>query len=305
METVDIFKNAHYGRGMRLYDSGLFTEAIAEFEQVIQSAPEERTPERRLASFFMGEAYITLGLTHLRMNMYRRAEEELKFALVLHPEYADLRFHLAVVYYKLNQYDDAEEQLRKALATNPKYARAMMYLGLTLLRKGEEVGLAEIANSMSVESAYDRGIYEQALSLYRAGEIRSSMGLLEELADTDVDKVKSLLEDGLQLLQDRKYSQAFVIFEQAVSSCPDYPDLRHYLGQCYMNLGMTKQAIEQLRKAVEINPRYTAARLNLAAAYEKAGRTDHAIMELKNVLKIDPMNPAAEKGLKSLNRKTS
>lgn len=305
METVDIFKNAHYGRGMRLYDSGLYTEAIAEFEQVIQSSPEERTPERRLASFFMGEAYITLGLTHLRMNMFRRAEEELKFAISFHPEYADLRFHLAVVYYKLKEYDNAEEELRTALSRNPNYARALMYLGLTLLQKGQEVGLAEIANGMAVESAYDKSIYEQALALYRAGERRSSIGLLEELAETDVDKVKNLLEDGLQLIQDRKFSQAFVIFEQAVSTCPDYPDLRHYLGQCYLNMGMIKPSIQQFKKALEINPQYNAARLGLAAAYEKDGRIDHAILELNYVLKLDPANHAADRALKSLKKRQS
>lgn len=302
METVDIFKNEHYGRGMRLYDCGLFTEAIVEFEQVIQSAPEEHTPERRLASFFMGEAYTTLGLTHLRMNMYRRAEEELRFALALHPEYADLRFYLAVVYYKMSRYEAAEEHIRKALSTNPNFARALIYFGLILLRRKDEVGLAEIANGIALESAYDREKYAQALSYYRTGKIEDALQALEELADTDVDRISNLLEDGMQAMQNRNYKKAFGIFEQAVSMCPEYPDLRQSLGKCCLRLGMVTQAIEQLRKAIQINPSYVVARVHLAEAYEKDGKRARAVKELEHALKIDPMNLAAERALKALKK---
>ena len=74
--TIDVSKNENYNRGVELYDQGSYTESIAAFERVLKSS-DEGSPEHKFASFYMCEAYANLGLTHLRMNMYRRAEKEI------------------------------------------------------------------------------------------------------------------------------------------------------------------------------------------------------------------------------------
>ena len=299
--TVDVSKNEHYNRGIWLYDRGLYTEAIAEFERVLSSAVANGAPERKLASFYMCEAYGNLGFTHLRMKMYRRAEEELKQALAIHPEYADLLCHLAVVYYRQGRYDEAEERLQKALAINPKFARALMYLGLTQLKMGSAGGLKNIAEAVKFQPAYSGEKYDQALSLY-SGSTEEGIQLFEELAETDIDQVSYLLEKGLKLMKQQEYAAASETFLEAISVSPHYADLRHKLGLCYLHQGMTDPAVSEFNKALEINPRFVGARLGLAAAYRKADAPDLAVKELKHVLRLDPGNPEAERILAELGK---
>jgi tetratricopeptide (TPR) repeat protein len=254
-----------------LYDQGLYTESIAEFERVLEAVPDEAAPERRFASFYMCEAYGNLGLAHLRMNMYRRAEEELKLALMIHPNYPDLHLCLAVTHYKQARYRTAETHLLRALEINPRYAKARMYLGMTRLRRGDNEGLKDISDSTCVEPAYQGTRYEQAMSVYQTGDLDRCLQLLEEVAETDADQVSTALENGLRLMNAGNCEDATKAFLEAVSVCPNYADLRHYLGLCYLEQGMLEQAIGQLRTALEINPDFAAARTTLAVAYKKAG----------------------------------
>lgn len=300
--TIDASKNHNYNRGVSLYDQGLYTESIAEFEQVLGSV-SENSPEHRFASFYMCEAYVNLGLTHLRMNMYRRAEKELKLALVLNPDYADIHCCLAVTCYKQGRYDEAETHLKKALRNNTTYARASMYLGMTRLRKGNSKGLGDITQAVSIEPAYQGEKYEKAMSLYHGGDLDRCLQVMEEITETDTDRISDLLDRGLSLMNSAQYEDAAKEFLEAVSYCPQYADLRHYLGLCYLNQDMVDLAVGQFRKALDINPKFNAAHISLASAYAKEGKTDLAVKELEHVLDIDPDNIDADSILAKLNRR--
>lgn len=299
-EMGHVSKNEHYNRGIVLYDRGLYAEAIAEFEQVLGSASHDYAPERKLASFHMCEAYANLGLAHLRRSMYRRAEEELRYALMIHPQYADLHCYLGVVYYKEGRYDSAEEQFREALAINPEFARALMYLGMTRLLTGNEDGLASIADAVFLQPAYNDDRCKRVLAMHSAGDTDQAIRLLGEIAETDVDRIGYLLEKGLKLMGEEKYSEAASAFLEAMPICPHYADLRHYLGLCYMHQDMLQEAIAQFRKALVINLNFVAARVNLAATYHKAGMADLAVEELDRVLRLTPENPEAVRILSEL-----
>jgi len=299
-QAGNIARNEYYSKGISLYDRGLYTEAIAEFERVLKTVPRQDAPERKLASFYMGESYANLGVVHLRMKMYHRAEEELKFALMLHPEYADLNFHLGVVYYKQSKFDDAILSFEKALSINPAYSKAMMYLGLAKLMQDDASGMEHIRRAVQIQPAYADARYHRAMDAWDAGETQQAVALLEELADTDIDTSAHLIEKGIQFLQEAMYAEACDVFSDAVDLHPHYADLRNYLGLSYLCQGMIDLAIGQFQSALEINPNFVGARMNLASAYEMDGRVDEARAELQHVLRTSPRNPEAEQRLSRL-----
>lgn len=301
MESIGAGEYEYYNRGITLFDHGLYAEAIAEFKLLLSEYRDE-SPEHKLASFYVCESYMNLGLAHLRMGLYHRAEEDLKSALEIHPEYADLHFYLAVVYYQESRYDEAEGQFLKALAINPKYVKALIYLGLTRLRNGEEEGLGDIAEAVTIEPTYNDEKCQSALDMYREGNADQAIHLLEELAETDVDQISYLLEKGRKLMKEKAFLEASNALLEAVSMCPHYADLRHDLGLCYVNQGMIELAVGQFLKALEINPAFITARLNLALAYEKDGRSDLAISELEYALKLDPSDPIVRKTLSKMTK---
>ena len=296
-------RSEHYSRGITFYDDGQYVEAIAEFQGVRESALEDDAPEKKLASFYMCEAYATLGLAHLNMDAFRRAEEELRAALAIHPEYADLSFHLAMVYYRQRRYAKAEKHLKKAIAINPKYARGLMYLGLSRLHRGISAGIEDIEWAVAIQPAYQNEEYRQALFLYRQGDTTRAIRYLEEVAETDVDHISGLMNKGLKLMKDREYGEATKALLDAVALCPDYADLRHYLGLCYMRQGMMEVAAGQFSKALELNPNFVTAAVNLAIAYEKDGKHEFAIQTLQQVCTAEPNNLIASKLLSRLSGK--
>lgn len=300
MQAGNAARNEYYNRGISLYDKGLYTEAIAEFERVLKTTPVKDAPERKLASFYMGESYANLGLAHLRMRMYHRAEEELKFALVLHPDYADLNFHLGVVYYKRGKYEDAALSFEKALAINPAYSKAVMYMGLTRLMQDDPEGISYVRRAAEIQPAYADARYRQAVDAWDSGETRQAIALLEGLLEIDVDASAHLLEKGLEFLRECMFAEAADVLSEAVELHPEYADLRNYLGQSYLCQDLVDLAIGQFQKAIEINPTFVGAHMNLASAYEREGRFDEARAELGQVLRIEQRNPEAEERLARL-----
>lgn len=296
-------RNEHYNRGITFYDDGQYTEAIAEFQRVLESALEDDAPERKLASFYMCEAYATLGLAHLNMGAFRRAEEELRAALAIHPDYADLNFHLAMVHYRQRRFAKAEKEIKKAIAINPKYARGLMYLGLSRLHRGNSAGIEDVEWAVAIQPAYQNEEYRQALLLYRQGDSIQAIRYLEEVAETDVDHISGLMNKGLKLMKEREYGGATNAFFEAISMCPDYADLRHYLGLCCIRQGMMEVAAGQFAKALELNPNFITAAVNLAIAYEKSGKHDLAIQTLQQIRDSAPENIIASKLLSRLSSK--
>lgn len=264
--AVDSTRNEHYSRGIALYDHGQYAEAVSELDQVLQDVADESVPERRLAAFYIGEAYANLGGMHLSMGMYRNAADELSRALALHPEYADLRFGLGLAYYHLGDLDSAEAGFLSALAINDRFAKALIYLGVVRLRKGNDSGLESIAEAVALEQAYGGTRYDLALSAYESGDRDGACAIFEELAETDTDQVGYLIDKGLMQIRRGDYADAIDTFSEAIVVCPNYADLRHNLGLCYLHQGEVDKAIEEFTRALSINPTFIAAKMHLAQA---------------------------------------
>lgn len=293
-----------WDRAVALYDQGMYSEAIAEFTQVMGLTDEE-SPDHKRAASYVGDSYAKVGLAHLRMNMFPKAEEELRQAVTIHPGYPDLRYYLALSLYRQGRYADAEEHLNKALELNPKFARALFHLGLARVRQGDMTGIKSITNAASIEPAFRRIKYNQALRLFQENSVEESMTLMEQVVEMDTDQVRGLIEKGHKLMKLRMYRDAASTFLEAVTMCPHYADLRQNLGLCYIRQGMFDLAIGQFTKALDINSKYASARISLALAYEKTGRRVLAIAELETVLREDPKNETAARFMHMLQHRTA
>jgi tetratricopeptide (TPR) repeat protein len=297
--ATEVSSNEYYDRGVELYDQAMYTESIAAFEDALDITPKG-SPEYERTLSYMCEAHTKLGLAHFHMNSLSCAEDYLTRALGIRNGYADLHYHLGAVYYRQERYAEAEECFRKSLSTNPKFTRALVYLGMAMLRQGREDGLAHVEDASSLGPQFGAVKHRQALRSYREGNTQQFFCIMDQLINNNGDQSKDLLERGQKLIKRHDYREAAKVFLDAVTICPTYADLRHYLGLCYLRQGSLAKAIIHLNKALDINPRFSGARVSMALAYEKSGKRDQAITELVRVLETDPKNAVATRFLSML-----
>ncbi len=111
---------------------------------------------------------------------------------------------------------------------------------------------------------------------------------------------QSLVDEGRQLFNEKKYAEAKAIFDRVVKSNPNEAQPNYFLGRITLHFGDYDQAQEYLEKAVQIDGGNIDYHLALAKVYsEKARRASFLAAarwagkwkaELEKAFAIDPKN---------------
>lgn len=108
--------------GLGYLEESMMAEAKAEFEKLVELAPNE----------VLGHA--NLGLVYMRQTKYDEAERLFKKALEIEPEHADVRLNLAEVYELTHREADALEIMRSTIETSPGHIRTLYKLSQVYAR---------------------------------------------------------------------------------------------------------------------------------------------------------------------------
>ncbi len=250
--------------------------------------------------------HATLGHAYLRAQQHKRALEQLRQALSVKGNYADLHFHCGVCEYHLQHCEAAVQAFTEAIKTNPHYGEAYFYLGLALLlnaklgqkyelavdlaQRGKQIFHKALAMLPSLQcNAFDQGIslleqekYDETLRIFTP----LAANLVNEKPEiTNYDFHLSVLQDAEQIRPEQAWQEIKRLAEM-VERYPNYPDLYHELGFAYAVLGasVTSKALSHFEKAMQINPAYEDAQksLKLIRNDQRGFRTMlHAMLRLQ------------------------
>ena len=81
-------------------------------------------------------AYVRLGMANSIVKKHKQASEFYEQALMLNPQYPNLRYLMAVSYYGSNQYDESMFLLKEEIRQNGISSEAHHILGLMYLKQG-------------------------------------------------------------------------------------------------------------------------------------------------------------------------
>jgi tetratricopeptide (TPR) repeat protein len=110
----------------------------------------------------------------------------------------------------------------------------------------------------------------------------------------------SALEQGKDLLGQRRFQQAEELLLSAATVCSNVAEIFDTLGLAYDFDGHLAQAQAAYRKAISISPRTAGFHNNLAASLLRSGNQATGINEFRKALEIDPANKTANLNLGSL-----
>jgi tetratricopeptide (TPR) repeat protein len=99
---------------------------------------------------------------------------------------------------------------------------------------------------------------------------------------------QSAFESALRFLAVKDYTNALVLFQQAIGLEPDAPDLYYYIGEIYRVQGIYRKARDAYQKAIEIDPLFAPAFLGRAESNLGINPNAEILDDLGEAIILDP-----------------
>lgn len=296
-------RSQHYDRGIRLFDQGWYEQAIEAFQSALSESKGGGSLTERLARFYLAESYSSLAMSQRAGSSQGDPIANLKAAIALSPNYADLHYHLGCAYLDHSRPELAEGPLRRAIAINPRYARAHLYLGVALAAQGRiQEGLRSAETATALDAALRQELLPDARVALNSGDHEEAVALLRRMAETENDDAFFHAQLAQDLYRRGMLDAAADEYRQALALRPEYADLRNRLGITLYDAQRNEEALVEFERALAINPRYTEARLNYGLALLRLERLQEAQQAFVTVLELEPEHREAQEHLAALTR---
>jgi len=118
-------------------DRGKFAEARSIYSRIKERPTGDTTALDPFARGKLANMHADLAQAYTDANMVREAIGEYEKAVLLCPDFSDLRTKLATLLRQTGELTRAREQYEAAVATRPKYVQAHVLLGVTHLALGD------------------------------------------------------------------------------------------------------------------------------------------------------------------------
>lgn len=267
-------------------DAGSFAVARDEVDTALSLDPSSPRVRAALGAVLMAEAQTQ---SPPALDSWRRAEGELRRAVALAPNDADVGLWLARFYSADGHVQAALAEVDRVLATHPEHLVALRLGGFLAYEGGEErrarsfLARALVIEPSDAEAAYCLAACETELARRELTAEQRRPGWevalaawvrCRELAPDDVDAVlaeayvrQQRLADGIAADGEREAElrAALALYREASTRAPQQPEAAFGEGVVHEALGDPAAAEAAYRRALAIRPDHPGSLLNLIA----------------------------------------
>ncbi|HON77863.1 MAG TPA: tetratricopeptide repeat protein [Spirochaetota bacterium] len=277
-----ISENIHLLRGKESYNRGYYTDAIAEFKEVVESDATDADKSTALT-------YI--GIIHDEQGKYDRAVEYYTRALRYNDRNPVTYRNMALSYRHMNRYDKAEESIEKALRIDPRNVDNRILSGnLMFDQKKYRLAKAEYQEALKVQPENPSALYNLSMALGKEGDTVSSMEYLKRAAEADgIGKVAHRANSklGVMFTQMGDYDIAEKYLKRAIAVNPKDPVDRYNLGIVNLKQNEKEKALQQFIKAEELGKEDSKIMENLGEAYLSLKEYDKSLNAYNKLLDVN------------------
>jgi len=123
-------------------------------------------------------------------------------------------------------------------------------------------------------------IVSSGLGLSTSYADETSSAEMEKAQQPQNKAVVSFYDQGVEANNNNDYQKALSLFEQALRSDPNNPDVLNMLAHSQRKIGLIDESIANYKKALELRPRFPEAHEYLGEAYIQAAMRE--VETLKN-----------------------
>ena len=282
---------------MNANDSAAETNLALAFEQT--GSPEKAIPlfarleaaarrQGHTLSPSLIEAYArALAETH----KLRAAAVEMKAAVALDPQNAELRDELGSLYAQQLDWTNAQREFTAAVRLKPDFAVAHLHLGIAMRAQGQANGLSEIVQASQLEPQNATIALELGRALAADGHDDQAIPAFEHAVELDPGSTAASYQLALALQRTNEVQEAIVLLKKVVAAEPNNTEAMTNLGMALCQAQQAKDAVPILQRAVALNPGSVTTHEDLAAAFVQLSQFQDAVGELRAALKLAPNRP--------------
>ncbi len=206
--------------------------------------------------------------------------------------------------YNDGDYDGALELLKEGLSLYPSAVELYVGLGYARLAR-EEYAWARKAFEQAVvlDPGHEDALVGLGETLLRFGEQGAALKLFEDVASMGFDDdVELMLTMGRALYREAMYGECRDVFAKAAAARPDSADAAASLGYALHRLGDEVGAGRQIRRALRLDPDLHEARIYLGHLLYDRGDWEGSLRELERVPPLEHWDALAVWRLMELKR---
>jgi tetratricopeptide (TPR) repeat protein len=244
--------------------------------------------------------HYNLGFLDIQEGQVPEAENHLRAALKLKPDYVQARFNLALLLYGQGRLNDAAGELRKVLEAQPTLAIAHVKLGVILTDQQQwNAALSELKLGLQQIPNHPEGCEAMGAALLAQGQYSEALPYLQIGLATDAGS-KAHYRLAVCLHAAGMYDEAASHYREAVVQKPNEPEyLNDYawlLAACTRpEIRDGNRARDYAAKACQLTAYTNAAFVGtLAAADAEAGKFEGAITNAQRAISLAQSNNAPE-----------
>jgi tetratricopeptide (TPR) repeat protein len=238
--------------GLALASQGDYTNAIANYELALRTAPDEVGLRLNLA-----DALAATGRTADTIVQYQAV-------LRLQPDLPGVRNNLALAFTQAGRLDAAIAQYQIVILAHPTDLQTHNNLGIALTTQGKlDAAVAQFQQVLRLDTNYANAYVNLGNALVGQNKFPEALEQFRHyvrLQPTDVRGHQGL---GRGLLELGHLDDALIELNTVVRLQPDNPEAHYYYGLALQRLDRRPEALAQFQQALRLQPDYAEARRQL------------------------------------------
>ncbi len=227
-----------------------------------------------------------------KQNRLSEAEDQLRFALEMQPEFPQLHEDLGSVLAMQSRFDDAIDAFETALRLQPALPLAKRKLAQALIAAGRS-DEAEDTLQEYIEDDPERASITEGMQRHSEGQIDEAMQIFQDALRKNPNSVNALFQLAGILWRDKqRFDDADALLRRSLQIAPDFGRAWMTLGGLLMDRNRYAEAIDAFAKATKLEPRNAEAWSSLGHANARAMYPDKAIAAYEKSLSIDDQRPS-------------
>ena len=305
----------YYTHGMRALRLGLYDEAIADFQRVLQVNPQnaeaycelgaayrfkEQTDEALAAYLHAlelpasprthGVAHVCLARLYHSQGRFADAENHGQHAVAMLPKNPEPFFRLADTYLQRGKLALAQQMYQQALALDANLAPVYQGLGrIAFLQDRLEEAVRYYQKALTLAPYHAETHYNLGLVYRRLG--RSSIGGVSNPdASQNLAKAKNLMTSFQRV---KTYNEQTNRYRRRLLEQPTALEPRVKLAEAHIEMGNRKEAIRAYQIATTLHPNTLQLYHNLGGLYMQTGQLAEAVSAFQRLIALDDTDAEA------------